>query len=185
MNVAGGVPWLAEYAARERFRYTPEADERWMRAWEPYATLRVPARYEHVLDSTGEVGSLTIARLVLETGARSWIAIAQDVRVTARAALTSDRGSAFAEGWELVSLPRRATGDTAFDAVFALFAPAEGDAVRAANPRLRRLLLSWRTPVHVELRPGGFVVAPVALPSDPTSLSWLVRGVHALGERAG
>ena len=65
MNVAGGVPWLAEYAARERFRYTPEADERWMRAWEPYATLRVPARYEHVLDSTGEVGSLTIARLVL------------------------------------------------------------------------------------------------------------------------
>jgi len=185
VDFAGGVPWLAEYAARERFRYTPEADERWMRAWEPYATLRVPARYEHVLDSTGEVGSLTIARLVLETGARSWIAIAQDTRVTSRAALTSDRGSAFAEGWELVSLPRRAAGDPAFDSVFALFAPTGDDAARAANPRLRRLLLSWRTPVHVELRPGGFVVAPVSLPSDPTSLSWLVRGVHALGDRAG
>ena len=62
-----------------------------MRAWEPYATLRVPLRYEHVLESTGDVGSLTIARLVVESGASAWIAIAQDTRVTGRAAADERR----------------------------------------------------------------------------------------------
>ena len=47
----------------------------------------------------------------------------------------------------------------------------------------RRLALSWQTPVHVEVRPGGFVLAPVALAADPASLSWLVRAVYALGSR--
>lgn len=198
MTAVGRVPWLVEYAASKGFRYAAEADERWMRAWEPYATLRVPARYEHVLDATGDVGSLTIARLVADVpapsgqqgpgretaGPSTWIAIAQDVRVEGRAAFTNDPGRVFAEPPELVSVPRRATGDAAFDRVFAAFAPTDGDLARTVNARLRKLALSWQTPVHVELRPGGFVLAPVALRADPSSLSWLVRAVHAFGERA-
>ena len=184
MNAVGAVPWLAVWAGRTGFRYAPEPDERWMRAWEPYATLRVPVRYEHALESTGELGSLSIARLVVESGLSAWIAIAQDVRVSARAALSSDRGSTFAEPAELVSLPRRMTGDSAFDRAFASFAPADTDLAAATNERVRRLALSWQTPVHLELRPGGFVVAPVALGADEGSLAWLVRAVQAFGERA-
>jgi hypothetical protein len=183
-NVEGAVPWLASWAGRSGFRYAPEPDERWLRAWEPYATLRVPVRYEHALESTGDVGSLSIARLVVESGASSWIAIAQDGRVESRAALSSDGRSALAEPGDLVSLPRRVTGDRAFDEVFAAFARTDADLAAAANERVRRLALSWRTPVHIELRPGGFVVAPVALGADERSLTWLVRAVHALGERA-
>jgi hypothetical protein len=193
VNAVGSVPWLVDYAARKGFRYAPEADERWMRAWEPYATLRVPMRYEHVLDSTGEVGSLTIARLVAQAtdaggiraeGPSAWIAIAQDIRIGGRAAITNDQGRDFAEPWELVTIPRRVTGDTAFDDAFAAFAPGDDDLARAISPRVRRLAMSWQTPVHVEIRPGGFVVAPVALRADPSSLSWLLRAVGALGERA-
>jgi len=182
--VNGAVPWLAAWAGGAGFRYAPEPDERWMRAWEPYATLRVPVRYEHALESTGEVGSLSVARLVVESGASAWIAIAQDVRVKSRAALSSDGRSGVAEPGELVSLPRRATGDPAFDQVFASFAPTTEDLAAAANDRVRRLALSWQTPVHIELRPGGFVLAPVALGADERSLAWLVQAVHALGERA-
>jgi hypothetical protein len=184
VNAGGSVPWLVDYAARKGFRYTPEADERWMRAWEPYATLRVPVRYEHVLDSTGDVGSLTIARLVVAEGPSAWIAIAQDMRIQGRAAFTNDRSREFAEPWELVTIPRRATRDDAFDRAFAAFAPGDEELAQAITPRVRRLALSWQTPVHVEVRPGGFVVAPVALRADPSSLSWLVRAVGALGERA-
>jgi hypothetical protein len=174
---------LVEYAASKGFRYAAEADERWMRAWEPYTTLRVPTRYEHVLDSTGDVGSLTVARVVMETQG-AWIAIAQDVRVEGRAAFTSDTGRVFGESPELVSVPRRATGDHAFDRVFAAFAATDEELARTVNARVRRLALSWQTPVHVEVRPGGFVLAPVALRADPPSLIWLVRAVHAFGERA-
>src|SRR5579862_3261028 len=145
----GRVPWLVEYAGRKGFRYSPEADERWMRAWEPYATLRVPLRYEHVLESTGDVGSLTIARLVVETGASAWIAIAQDPRMTGRAAVTSDGRSAFREPLDLVTLPRMTTGDAAFDAAFASFAPTARDLTEAVSPRARRLALSWQTPTHL------------------------------------
>ncbi len=185
MTAAGPVPWLVDYAARKGFRYSPEADERWMRAWEPYATLRVPVRYEHVLDSTGDLGSLTVARMVLEEGPATWIAIAQDTRIGGRAAVTNDRGRVFAEPPELVSVPRRATGDAAFDRSFAAYAPTDEELAQAITARVRRLTLSWQTPVHVEVRPGGFVIAPVALGADPSSLSWLVKAVHALGERAG
>jgi len=176
--------WLAEYAARTGFRYSPEPDERWVRAWEPYATLRTPIRYEHLLESTGDVGSLTIARLVSETGASAWIAIAQDERVAGRAAATSDPSPAFAEPAELVSVPRRATGDEAFDRVFATFAPTTEELEVAVTPGVRRLSLSWQTPVHFEVRPGGFVIAPVALGADPDSLTWLVRAVRAFGDKA-
>lgn len=183
MSTVGTAAWLVEYAGRKGFRYSPEADERWMRAWEPYATLRVPMRYEHVLESTGDVGSLTVARLVVESGASAWIAIAQDTRMKGRAALTSDGGSPFGEPLDLVTLPRRATGDRPFDASFASFAPSEGDLADAVSPRTRRLALSWRTPAHLEVRAGGFVLAPVALGADPASLSWLVSAVYAVGNR--
>lgn len=183
MTAVGYVPWLVEYAGRKGFRYSPEADERWMRAWEPYATLRVPVRYEHVLESTGDVGSLTVARFVVESGASAWIAIAQDTRMKGRAALTSDGGSAFGEPLDLVTLPRTTTGDAPFDAAFATFAPSQGELAEAVSPRTRRLALSWQTPSHVEVRKGGFVLAPVALGADPASLSWLVRAVYALGNR--
>jgi hypothetical protein len=183
VNEAGTVPWLVDYAGRKWFRYAPEADERWLRAWEPYATLRVPLRYEHVLEATGDVGSLTVARFVVEGGASAWIAIAQDTRVKGRAALTSDGASAFREPLDLVTLPRRTTGDAAFDAVFATFAPSADELADAVSPRMRRLAVSWRTPAHVEVRAGGFVLAPVALGADPASLSWLVDAVYALGNR--
>lgn len=184
MEATGGVPWLAAWASRAGFRYAPEPDERWLRAWEPYATLRVPVRYEHALESTGELGSLSMARLVVESGAAAWIAIVQDERIKSRAALSSDGRSPLAEPGDLVTLPRRATGDPAFDQVFASFAPTPQDVQTAANERVRRLALSWQTPVHIELRPGGFVLAPIALGMDERSLSWLVRAVQALGERA-
>jgi hypothetical protein len=183
----GPVPWLVDYAATRGFRYAADADERWVRAWEPWATLRVPVRYEHVLESTGDIGSITIARFAVDVPdgvASAWIAIAQDTRVTGRAALTSDGSRVFAESLDLVTLPRRPTGDAAFDGVFAAFAPTDDDLARAIGPRVRRLALSWQTPVHVEVRPGGFVLAPVALRADPQSLSWLVRAVQAFGERA-
>jgi hypothetical protein len=184
LEATGGVPWLAAWAGRAGFRYAPDPDERWMRAWEPYATLRVPVRYQHALESTGDVGSLSIARFVVDAGASAWIAIAQDARVGSTAALSSDGRSPMAEPGNLVTLPRRASGDPAFDQVFASFAPTPEDLQAAANDRVRRLALSWRTPVHIELRPGGFVLAPVALGADERSLAWLVTAVHALGERA-
>lgn len=183
----GPVPWLVDYAATRGLRYSPEADERWLRVWEPWTTLRVPLRYEHALEWTGDLGSITMARFAVETpgtAASAWIAIAQDTRVTGRAAMTSDGGRVFGEPLDLVTMPRRATGDAAFDRVFAAFAPTDAGLGQAFGPRVRKLALSWQTPVHVEVRAGGFVIAPVALRADPESLSWLVRAVQAFGERA-
>jgi hypothetical protein len=194
------VPFIAQYAARKGLKYQPEADERWLRVWEPYTTLKVPFRYEHVLEATGDSGSLTIARFVVHLPPRgqpqfmpeagAWIAIVQDPRIlqgadtNARVAATSDIGSAFAESLDLVSLPRRQTGDGAFDHVFASFAASDEDLARAMSPSLRKLVLSWKAPVHVELRPGGFIVAPVALRADADSLAWLVRVLPIFGDKA-
>jgi len=189
------VGWMADFAARKGFRYEPEADERWMRAWEPYATVKVPHRYEHALQATGEAGSLTLARMVLSfdvepTGTRpaheasAWIAIVQDVRIDAVAAATCDAGRVFGEPLDLVTMPRRATGDRVFDQVFASFSPSQESLVRAVSPSLRKLVLGWRIPMHFELRKGGFVFAPVALTPDAAGLAWLVRAVHLFGEKA-
>jgi hypothetical protein len=200
VSAVAPVRWLSDYAARKGLRYSPEADERWLRAWEPYATLRVPVRYEHVLEATGDVGSLSIARFIValdpppqglegpqppEAGeASAWIAIAQDMRVKGHAATTSDSVRLFGEGLDLVTMPRRPTGDANFDAAFATFAPSDEELTSGITPSVRRLALSWRTPIHIEVRAGGFVLAPVALRADPESLSWLVRAVHAFGEKA-
>src|SRR5688500_10573842 len=104
----GPLHWIEAFASARGLRYEPEADERWLRAWEPYTTLKVPFRYEHALHATGGSGSISIARAVLEIPTAppppgvpvpppveygSWIAIVQDERIKARAAVTSDFGS--------------------------------------------------------------------------------------------
>ena len=81
-------------------------------------------------------------------------------------------------------MPRRVSGDPAFDHVFAAFAPSEDELRTGLTPSLRKLVLGWRIPLHFELRRGGFVFAPVALPPDPNSLAWLVRAAHLFGEKA-
>jgi hypothetical protein len=177
-------PWMTQFAKERGLRYEAEPDERWLRVWEPYATLRSPIRYEHVLSSTGAIGSLTLARFVVPGEASAWIAITQDVRLSGRAAATSDRAGVFGEGLDLVSMPRQRTGDVHFDTAFAVFAPSQPDMALAVGPSVRRLVMGWRAPLHFEIRAGGFVLAPVALAADLRSLTWLVTAVELFGEKA-
>jgi len=187
------VPWLASFAAQRGLKYEADADERWLRAWEPYWTILTAFRYEHALHATGEVGSISIARVLVHTGAvppaaaelGAWIVIAQDTRVKGRAAISSDRGSAFSEKHDLISVPLRRTGDAAFDQAFATFAEPKTDLDACVTPSLRKLLLGWRIPMHAELRDGGFVLLPVNLGADPQSLHWLLSAVHLFGDKAG
>jgi hypothetical protein len=190
------IAWIAEYAARKGLKYQPDADERWIRVWEPYATLKTPHRYEHVLEHTGESGSVTIARMLVtmpvrgpdnawvEGEAGAWIAIAQDVGVKGRAAATTETGQIFGDALDLVAMPRRTTGDPTFDDLFASFAPTSEDLALAITPSVRKLAVSWHVPLHFEIRPGGFILAPIALAADPASLSWFVRAVYTFGEKA-
>jgi hypothetical protein len=191
------VPWLVQYAAQRGLKYEPDVDERWIRVWEPFTTLRVPIRYEHGLSATGAIGSITIARFVvtfeapnpqapgtIEREASSWLAITQDTRLEGKVAVSSDRATLFSEPLDLVSTPRRSTGEAAFDAAFATFSPSAAEMEQALTPSLRKLLLSWRTPLHAEVRPGGFIVAPVSLGADPQGLAWLLDAIHVFGEKA-
>ncbi|MFO0663777.1 MAG: hypothetical protein U0174_07495 [Polyangiaceae bacterium] len=205
MGFAESVPWLSDFARRAGLRYEPDADERWFRAWEPFATLRVPVHYTHALHATTTDGyaSISIARMAVtvkhwgtqmpsETEVRAWVAIVQDARIdsviqpsTGAVAVTSDRGSPFAEPLDLVTLPRQRTGDPAFDAVFASFAKVSlSERPSPISKSLRKLLLSWGVPVHAELRPGGFVLCAPLLPADPASVSWLVTASGIFGEKA-
>jgi hypothetical protein len=193
------VPWIEAFAAQRGLRYEADADERWLRAWEPYTTLKVPLRYEHALLATGGSGSLSIARAVVELPpppappspaprqaieVGTWIAIVQDVRMTAKVATTSDFAGVFGEALELVSMARRSTADPAFDHVFASFADSAEELNQGLTPSLRKLLLGWRVPVHAELRPGGFVLAPVSVAADEGGLAWMLNAVHLFGEKA-
>ena len=192
----GPLYWIDAFARTRGLRYEPEADERWLRAWEPYTTLKVPFRYEHALHATGGTGSISIARAVLESPVPvtpqpmpayevgSWIAIVQDVRIEARAAVTSDFGSPFAEPLDLVTMPRLASGDAVFDNVFASFAANAEDLAAGITPSVRKLLLGWRIPVHAETRAGGFILAPVSLSPDDRGLAWMLEAVHLFGEKA-
>jgi hypothetical protein len=191
--VTAPVYWIEAFAAQRGLRYEAEADERWLRAWEPYTTIKTILRYEHALSSTGGSGSITIARGVVELPAPvsavpaevgTWIAIVQDVRLAASFATTSDFGGTFGESLELVTMPRRTTGDPTFDHVFATFAKTADDVQSGLTASLRRLLLSWRVPVHAEMRPGGFVLAPVTVPADAGGLTWMLSAVHLFGEKA-
>jgi hypothetical protein len=198
-DVAEPLSWMTQFARERGLRYEAEPDERWLRVWEPYATLRSPIRYEHVLSSTGAIGSLTLARFVVPSPSSSgpsggtpkppreasaWIAITQDVRLSARAAATSDRAGVFGEGLDLVTMPRRRTGDVHFDAAFATFAQSDEDVAGAVGPSVRKLVMGWRAPLHFEIRAGGFVLAPVALAADLQSLTWLVTAVELFGAKA-
>jgi hypothetical protein len=193
--VSGPVHWIGAFAAQRGLHYEAEADERWLRAWEPYTTLKTFFRYEHALSATGGTGSITIARAVIDipqppggTGTSrevaTWLAIVQDVRLDASFATTSDFGGVFGEPLELVTMPRRPTSDTSFDHVFATFGKTAEDVEAGLTGSLRRLLLSWRIPVHAEMRPGGFVLAPVSVGADPNGLGWILSAVHLFGEKA-
>jgi hypothetical protein len=195
-EVSERIGWIAQFAAQRGLRYEPDADERWLRAWEPYTTLKMPLRYEHALYATGASGSLTLARFcvpmevlaptggVAEVEASAWLCVTQDVRVEGRAAVTNDPGRVFSENPELVPMPRRRTGEDAFDRAFVTFAPSEDELRQAITPSVRKLLLSWNVPVHAEVKKGGFVIAPVTLGADPGSLSWLARAAHYFGDKA-
>ena len=130
MNEAWG--WLGSWASKSGFSYEEQADERWLRAFEPFATIKTPIRYGHALHATGPRGSLSIARFAVEAtfetpdGPReeepsAWIALVQDVRLEgATVAATNDvhvpqvrRPSPFAEPLDLVASPRVQTGDRA------------------------------------------------------------------------
>jgi hypothetical protein len=188
--VTDAIGWLAAYADRHRLVYEPEADERWPRAFEPFVTLRTPLRYAHALHATGDGGSVSIARFSVAAGegeASAWVAMVQDVRLSgARVAAACDARppSPFAESIDLVSTPRRTTRDAAFDRAFATFAGSEADVSLALTQSVRKLVLSWRIPLHFEIRPGAFLLAPVALPADPASLAWLLGAVQFFGEKA-
>jgi len=190
------VYWIEAFAAQRGLRYEAEADERWLRAWEPYTTLKVPIRYEHALHATGGTGSLSIARAVVEhpgsphavlaqpTEVGTWIAIVQDVRLKGKAATTSDFGGIFGEPLELATMLRQPSGDPAFDHVFASFAESPEALKAALTPSIRKLLSGWRVPVHAELRPGGFVLAPVSVTADEKGPAWMMNAVHLFGEKA-
>jgi hypothetical protein len=193
--MTGPIYWIDAFAQSRGLRYEPEVDERWLRAWEPYTTLKVPFRYEHALHATGGTGSISVARAVLETRPSpvpnavppevgTWIAIVQDVRIKTRAAATSDFGSPFAEPLDLVSMQRQSSGDRGFDHVFASFAANPDDLATGITASVRRLLLSWRVPVHAETRPGGFILAPVSLTPDAPGLAWMLDAIHLFGEKA-
>ena len=190
------VYWIEAFAAQRGLRYEAEADERWLRAWEPYTTLKVPIRYEHALHATGGTGSVSIARAVVELPGSpdpmlqtprevgTWIAIVQDDRMKAKAATTSDFAGVFGEALELASMVRQSSGDPAFDHVFASFAESDQALGKALTPSIRKLLLGWRVPVHAEFRPGGFVLAPVSVTADEKGLTWMLNAVHLFGEKA-
>ena len=190
------VYWIEAFATQRGLRYEAEADERWLRAWEPYTTLKVPVRYEHALHATGGTGSLSIARAVVEhpgsanavlpqpTEVGTWIAIVQDVRLKGKAATTSDFGGIFGEPLELATMMRQSSGDPAYDHVFASFAESAEALNAAVTPSIRKLLSGWRVPVHAELRPGGFVLAPVSVTADEKGLAWMLNAVHLFGEKA-
>ncbi len=190
------VYWIEAFAARRGLRYEADADERWLRAWEPYTTLKVPIRYEHALHATGGTGSVSIARAVVELPGNpdpmlqaprevgTWIAIVQDDRMKAKAATTSDFAGVFGEALEMASMVRQPSGDAAFDHVFASFAESGGALAQALTPSIRKLLLGWRVPVHAEFRPGGFVLAPVSVTADEKGLTWMLNAVHLFGEKA-
>lgn len=183
------LAWLAAFAEQSRLRYEPEPDERWLRVWEPFATLKTPAHYEHALHRAFDTTAISIARLVLTPGLdptqtnAAWIAFVQDEGLTGPpAAATNDRGEPFRDTTATVG--RQLTGDAGFDQVFASYSQSAATLALAVSPSLRKLTLGWRTPLHFELKQGGFVLAPVALPYDPQSLAWLTSAIATFAEKA-
>ncbi len=188
------IGWIAQFAAAKGLRYEPDPDERWLRVWEPFATLKVPIHYRHSLSATGSIGSISLAMMVhempaphLPSGLRevaTWVAIVQDTRITGRFAVTSDRQEVFGEPLDLVPFPRQSGGDAWFDGIFATFGESQAAVDAALTPSLKKLLLGWQTPLHAEVRPGGFVLCASALAPDYTGLAWLADATTLFGEKA-
>ena len=65
-----------------------------------------------------------------------------------------------------------------------LLTPTAEDLATGITPSVRKLLLSWRVPVHAETRAGGFILAPVSLSPDDRGLAWMLDAVHLFGEKA-
>jgi hypothetical protein len=195
LGLVENLVWLPGFATQRGLRYEADADERWFRAWEPYTTLRVALGYAHALNATGRAGSMSLARMEVPApyplpapamgtaSAYAWVAIVQDERIDRRVAVSNDTG-VLAEPRDLIALPVQKTDDAAFDRTFATFGASREDVAHALTPSLRKLLLSWNIPVHAELRPGGFIVCPVALKPDAVSLSWFLDVLPIFGEKA-
>jgi hypothetical protein len=181
------IPWIEAAALARGLHYEPEADERWLRAWEPYTTIRIAQNYSHALLATGDQGSVTLSRMTVITPRGEfacWCAVVQDARIQSSVALTNDRMSPFAEASNMITVPRGATGDPQFDAEFAAYSRAAVDGRLAVSPSLRKLLLRWNTPVHLELRAGGFVLLPTTVRADAAGLHWMLDAVKVVGDKA-
>jgi hypothetical protein len=184
---AFSIPWIEAAALARGLHYEPEADERWLRAWEPYTTIRIAQNYSHALLATGNVGSLTLSRMTVLSPRGEfacWCAIVQDARVSGSFALTNDRLSPFAEASNLITVPRFATGHQEFDAQFTAYSRTAIDGRISVSPSLRKLLLRWNTPVHLELRAGGFILLPTAVRADAEGLHWMLDAVKVVGDKA-
>ncbi len=180
------LPWLEDFAARHAARYEPEADDRWLNSWEPFVTLRVSERYDHSLSKTTATGSRTLAWCILQAPGgghvATWLMIAQDDRLQGHAAATSDLRSPFFE--PVIAMPRIRSGNPAFDHAFAAHAESLEELQQAFGPSVQKLLLSWQLPVHVEVRPGGLILAPVTLAFDLPRLEWLWQQPSLFAEKA-
>lgn len=180
------IAWLAQVASRRGLRYQPAPDERWIRVWEPYVTLRVAESYEHALESTGVHGSITVSMFSVRSPylSRSLLALVQDPRIVRAVAVTNEVGTTFREDPELLSSRRTPTGDAVFDSRYATFRVGADDPSEALSPSLRKLLLGWNVALHLELRPGAFVFAPVGLPLDARSVDWVVEVLPLIAQKA-
>jgi hypothetical protein len=183
------LPWLAQYAESTKLRYEPEADERWIRVWEPLLTVAPAYGFSNALSMTSDERSVTMARMMTEGFGRrlyAWAAFVQDTRVLSRlgtpVATTSDANSPFCAS-QVAGSTRRMTGDQAFDQVFRSYAAEEAMLGARLGTGVRSLLLGWRVSLHLEVRNEGFALVFPQLPADPPSIAWMFDAIVLLGRK--
>lgn len=170
-------------------RYDADPDERPLRVFEPFVTLRRPRRYEHMLHVVRDAGSLWLGRVKVEiegqrSCAESWIALGQGRHFGSAAAASRHDPTPFNQDAHDADLAPQTMPYPDFAAAFHVFAESRADA-RDAIPRgLQELMLGWGLPLHCELRPDIFVLAPVTLPFDEPSLTWLLAAAKLFGTTA-
>jgi hypothetical protein len=192
------LPWLSSFADQAQLRYEPDADERWLRVWEPFLTFEPPFEFSHSLSSVGSIGSVNLARGVIaalpgeapamqatQPPCFAWIAFVQDTRAISRLgppiAVSSDRRSPFAK--VLPASRAIATGDRGFDQAFQTIANEESLVAARLTSPVRQLLLGWNAPMHLEIRSEGYALCFPWLPADPTRLRWLLEAIALLGRK--